>query len=146
MNGKGRGTLQKRIKQSKNESNTPMVICIGVVVGWIVTIIMCLITSAIIISGENRENLMIPSSIIIMIVSSLIIGIVISKMTQRKNVIFSIIGGCCYLVTLLSVNAMIYDGMYSGIWYHALAIMGSTLAGALVISAIPNRKNRYKIR
>lgn len=138
--------MQNRIKQSKKELNIPMVICIGLIVGWLVTIIMCLIASIMISAGENGDEIMIPSSIVIMIVSSFAISIVISKMIKNKKVVFVIIGGCCYLVSLISVNALFYDGMYSGIWDHALAIMGSSLAAGLIFSATPGRKTRYKIR
>ena len=124
-------------------SSMPVIIGVGLIVGWIITILLALAMATIISSGNDKEYLIGTSSIIAVILSSVVSAILVSKRTEHNKMIFALISGIVYFISLLCVNALFYDGTFTGVGYYALLILGASISVGLICSRKPNRKIGY---
>ena len=130
-------------KHMMKGSAMPVIVGVGLIVGWIITIVLTLAMATIISSGNDKEYLIGTSSIIAVILSSVVSAILVSKRTEHNKMIFALISGIVYFISLLCVNALFYDGTFTGVGYYALLILGASISVGLICSRKPNRKTGY---
>ncbi len=130
-------------KHMMKGSSMPVIVGVGLIVGWIITIVLTLAMATIISSGNDKEYLIGTSSIIAVILSSVVSAILVSKRTEHNKMIFALISGLVYFISLLCVNALFYDGTFTGVGYYALLILGASISVGLICSHKPNRKIGY---
>jgi putative membrane protein (TIGR04086 family) len=143
MERKGRGNMVYKQKHMINGSSMPVNIGVGLIIGWIITIVVTLAMATIISSGKDKEYLIGTSSIIAVILSSVVSAILVSKHAERNKMIYALISGIVYFVSLLCVNALFYNGTFTGVGYYALLILGASVSVGLICSRKSNRKIGY---
>lgn len=90
--------------------------------------------------GEGQAGLCVAA--ILMIASSLG-AMVAAGAAGRDRLLSCALSGLCYLIVLLSTNALFFGGQYAGVGVTVLLIMGTSLAAALL--GLFGKKHKYKI-
>lgn len=114
---------------------------IGILVSMLVMLGMMTI-AAILICGEKiRENMVYYLCAAILIVASFSGAAVTCKMAGEGSIIVSLIHAAVYILLLMIINMIAYDGAYENVGGTVLLILGSSLGAGLL--GLRNKTNRY---
>lgn len=132
-----KGTIAAKSKSA------PGSIAFGATVSLVITLIAAAIVAALIESGKISSRGMGYAVMIILMVSSLAGSLIASKRSATKKIIITVFTALCYLVELLCITALLFDGEYKGIPATALVVV----SGGIVAGLIPNKQgNGVKVR
>jgi len=130
----------KNITRNSYKENT-FNIAMSTIVALIITVIICAFETWLILAGKlNIEN--VKYSIPIIILLSTFIGSMYSKLGNNK-LYFIIISNILYLILLLLINAILYNGVFKGIGVTAVVALGGGVL-AILIKANPHRGGKGK--
>lgn len=132
---------KNRIHSKKRPSITKTIV-IGLLIGWLVTITVGVVMATIISSFGGNEKMLGPTSVAGTILASMITAWIITGAFDKNKLLFSLLGGVLYFVSLMCINIIFYDGNYEGVIYSLCMILGSSTAVGLLFT----RKRATKIR
>ncbi len=139
--------------QQKNKSKITQ-IAIGLAMGWgvaVITMLLVTILVATLVAGQKIEEGMIaPGAVAATILASFLGALFTVGKIGEKRMIYSLISGGIYYITLLCMNALFFEGTYRGLGAAALTITGSCVVVGLMGFRQKNHKNkrfnrRYKV-
>ena len=105
---------------------------IGASVSMLVTLILIAIWTTLINTGLISISKMDYYVICTLLVSAVIGSIVGAAKTNQKKMHISLLTGVLYLLLLLSITAIFFEGQYYGIGVSTLAIISGCVAALLV--------------
>lgn len=112
-------------------------------VGWVTTLGATAIIS-ILISGEYlSERSLTSASVMSTMLSASIIAIIAGRKQESGKLLWSIIGGVTYYLSLIGCNALFYDGKYKGLLASCLTILGCSLVCGLLLTRQKHQGSLY---
>lgn len=132
---------KNRIHSKKRPSITKTIV-IGLLIGWLVTITVGVVMATIISSFGGNEKMLGPTSVAGTILASMITAWIVAGAFDKNKLLFSLLGGVLYFVSLMCINIIFYGGNYEGVIYSLCMILGSSTAVGLLLT----RKRATKIR
>ena len=90
--------------------------------------------------GEGKAGLCVAA---ILTIASFLGAMVAASAADRDRLLSCALSGLCYLIVLLSTNALFFGGQYTGVGVTLLLTMGPSLGAALL--GLFGKKNKYKI-
>ena len=121
----------------------------GTTISLLVTLTMIAILALVIKSGKLSQEAMGYGVLVLLMVSSVVGAISASKSVSYPKMMVCLLTTICYLISLLCITALFFDGMYRGVPATALVV----IAGGIIAGCIPagqgsgtkrqKRKKRY---
>lgn len=119
-------------KKNGNGSTLPVGIAMGVGTGIIILLGLSALMAAL-ISGEKMS----PGSVgygvlILLMLSSFCAAAAASAKVKNKRLIVSLVTAAVYLLALLCITALFFDGMYDGVLQTGLVVLGGGAVNGLL--------------
>ena len=119
----------KRKKQSL--SGMPAGIAIGSVSALVMTLAGTMVLTAIIIGEKIQQEQMVYGVAAVILLSSFRGAWITAGIAGGKRLICALISASVYMLTLLCITALFFDGIYGDIGVTCLLIFGAAIAAAL---------------
>ena len=123
----------------KQKSDGGKSIPVGLAISWAVqlslTMGLCLLLAALILSGKARQEALGYSVPAILIVSAYMGAAVSCKLVGHHNLVLCLSSAALYLGTLLTIALLFFDGEIGAFWITALLTLGGAMAAMLICSA-----------
>ncbi len=124
---------------------------VGLALGWLAGVFVTLLTAVVataLIAGEHAgEESANTAAVAAVLVASFIGAMVAGGKIGSRRLVMCLASGGIYFLTLLCVNALLFDGHYEGLLAAALTTAGSSLVAGLVGNRQKRQKNRHgKVR
>ena len=123
----------------KQKSDGGKSIPVGLAISWAVqlslTMGLCLLLAALILSGKAGQETLAYSVPAILIVSAYTGAAVSCKLVGHHNMVLCLSSAALYLGTLLAIALLVFDGEISAFWIAALLTLGGAMAAMLICSA-----------
>lgn len=109
---------------------------VGLAMGWItqmlVTVLACVLLAMLILNGRAGWEAMGYGVMVILLLSAYLgAATACSQIGRRKLLICGISGGI-YLLTLVAMVVLFFDGRFDAIWVPALLVAGGAATAALI--------------
>lgn len=123
----------------KQKSGGAKSIPAGLAIGWamqiLLTMALCLLLAAMILSGKVGQEAL-GYSVPVIIIASAYIGVAAScKLVGHHNLVLGLSSATLYLGTLLAIALLLFDGKIGAFWVSALLALGGAMAAMLICSA-----------
>ena len=135
----------------KQKSGGAKSIPVGLAISWamqiLLTMALCLMLAALILSGKVGQEAL-GYSVPVIIIASAYIGAAAScKLVGHHNLVLCLSSAALYLGTLLVIALLLFDGKIGAFWVSALLMLGGAMAAMLICSAPKRgRGERWKKR
>lgn len=129
---------------TKQGTNIPVGIGMGMLSGIAIMLACTLILTWLLSTERITEESMRYGVLIIYILSAGIAsGVAVRQI--RQNILPVSVGICiCYILVLLGINALFFDGIYEGVGVTTLTILGTGVAVALITIKHQGRNRNYR--
>ena len=121
----------------------------GIGIGWgtsiAITILGAAVSSWLLVSEKIGESNLGYVIAILLLVSSAVGALVASSVIRQKRILVCLISGSMYFLSMLGINALFFQGVYSGVGESALLILAGSFSVALLglnNGKKPKRKKR----
>ena len=121
----------------------------GIGIGWgtsiAITILGAAVSSWLLVCEKIGESNLGYVIAILLLVSSAVGALVASSVIRQKRILVCLISGSMYFLSMLGINALFFQGVYSGVGESALLILGGSFSVALLglnNGKKPKRKKR----
>ena len=121
-------------KSMKNRGSITAAVMLGVIMSIFVTMIATVAVSAMIHREVLPETADVYGVVVILLASSYVGAKTGCRKAKNKRLMVSTLSGLCYLLVLMTITAVLFEGKYNGIGVTGLIV----LCGA-TIAALPNR-------
>ena len=121
-------------KSMKSRGSITAAVMLGVVMSIFVTMIATVAVSAMIHREVLPETAVVYGVVVILLASSYVGAKTGCRKAKNKRLMVSTLSGLCYLLVLMTITAVLFEGKYNGIGVTGLIV----LCGA-AIAALPNR-------
>ena len=128
----------KRKKQSL--SGMPAGIAIGSASALVMTLAGTMVLTAMITGEKIQQEQMVYGAAGVILLSSFLNAWITAGITGGKRLICALISASVYMLTLLCMTALFFEGIYADIGVTSLLIFGAAIAAALVG---PKRKDAH---
>lgn len=140
--------MQKRATEHLMAS-LPGRVAIGTAASIMTSLVIAVVLAMLIGHGKMSPEMMNYGVMILLMLSS-VVGAMIARIhCSSRIMIVCIVTALCYWISLLSITALLFEGMYSGVSATALVI----IAGGIIAGCLPTwqgkstkkriRKKRY---
>ena len=123
----------------KQKSGGAKSIPVGLAIGWVMQILLtmalCLMLAALILSGRVGQEALGYSVPAILIVTAYAGAAAACKLVGHHNLILCLSSAALYLGTLLAIALLLFDGEIRAFWISALLVLGGAMAAMLLCSA-----------
>lgn len=123
----------------KQKSDGGKSIPVGLAISWAVqlslTMGLCLLLAALILSGKAGQEALGYSVPAILIVSAYMGAAVSCKLVGHHNLILCLSSAALYLGTLLAIALLFFDREIGAFWITVLLTLGGAMAAMLICSA-----------
>ena len=123
----------------KQKSGGAKSIPVGLAIGWVMQILLtmalCLMLAALILSGRVGQEALGYSVPGILIVTAYAGAAASCKLVGHHNLILCLSSAALYLGTLLAIALLLFDGEIRAFWISALLVLGGAMAAMLLCSA-----------
>lgn len=123
----------------KQKSGGAKSIPVGLAIGWVMQILLtmalCLMLAALILSGRVGQEALGYSVPAILIVTAYAGAAASCKLVGHHNLILCLSSAALYLGTLLAIALLLFDGEIRAFWISALLVLGGAMAAMLLCSA-----------
>lgn len=123
----------------KQKGGGAKTIPVGLAISWVIQILLtmglCLLLAALILSGRVGQDVMGYCVPAVLIVSAYIGATASCKLVGHHYLVLCLSSAALYLGTLLAVAVLFFDGEIGAFWISALVILGSAMAALLVCGA-----------
>ena len=127
-----------------NDRNTIASITLGVVLSVMLMLMGTFVVSWL-LGHERIETDKLGISALIVTEMAAVAGSAFSAIRMRKAILPVAVGtGLGFFVIQLSVTAMLFDGQYQGVLVTLLAVVGASVAVALVVLKYLNQSKKYR--
>ena len=110
----------------------PKGIGIGLALSIATTILGTIICAWLLSTGKIQEGSIGYIAAGLILLSSILAATVSVKIIKQKRLVICLIDGAAYFLLLLSINAIFYQGMYSGVGENGLLILAGVISVALL--------------
>lgn len=108
----------------------------GLAMGWIaemlITAAACLLLAMLILNGRAGWEAMGYGVMVILLLSSYLGAAISCKLIERRKLLVCAISGAVYLLTLLAIVILFFDGSFGAVWAPAMLIAGGVTAAAFI--------------
>lgn len=126
----------------KQKSGGAKSIPAGLAIGWVMQILLtmalCLMLAALILSGRVGQEALGYSVPVILIVTAYAGAAASCKLVGHHNLILCLSSAALYLGTLLAIALLLFDGEIRAFWISALLVLGGAMA-AMLLCSVPKR-------
>lgn len=109
---------------------------VGLAIGWAVsmgiTAVACTLLTVLILSGKTGWEAMGYGAIGILLLSSYVGAAVSCSLIRHRKLLVCSLSGIIYLLSLVAVTVLLFNGEFGPIWLTGLLIAGGVAAAALV--------------
>lgn len=132
--------MTPKMKQNSALIKQPV---IGVVISVMVTVLLSAIVSWLIANDKIEMEAMDFSALVVRLLAALIGCAVAAR--GEKGLIKAVIAAIGYLVILVCINALFFDGRFTGILGGVIAV-AIGCAAAVIVNNLPKRRNGSRRR
>lgn len=132
------------VKQSIKLGNLPRGITVGLIVSMISTLIGAAIAAWLLASEKVGEGSVGYIVLILLLISGFLGAMTSCNIIKQKRLPACIISGGVYFLCLLGINALLFQGTYSGVGESALVILAGVLSAALL--GLKNDKKMKRLK
>lgn len=122
----------------------PKGIGVGLVSGIVCTILGATLGAWLLVTEKIGEGSIGYITMVLVLISSIIAALTSFKVIQQKRLPVCLLAGGANFLSLLSINALFYRGMYSGVGESALLILAGVLSVAILGLNSRNKAKRKK--
>lgn len=136
---------------NRKPSGTAKSMPAGLAFGWmaelLVTAAACLLLAMLILNGRAGWEAMGYGVMVILLLSSYLGAAISCKLVERRKLLVCALSGAIYLLTLMAIVVLFFDGSFDAIWATAMLIAGGAAAAALMhCHEAPEKSRRRKKR
>lgn len=123
----------------KQKSGGAKSIPVGLAISWamqiLLTMALCLMLAALILSSRVGQEALGYSVPVILIVTAYVGAAISCKLVGHHNLILCLSSTALYLGTLLAIALLFFDGEIRAFWISVLLVFGGAMAAMLICSA-----------
>ena len=134
------------VEKQKMFDLIPKGIGIGLTASLVCTILGAAIGAWLLTTETIGEGNLGYITMLVILFSSVVAALVSFKVIKKKRLPVCIIAGGTYFLSLLSINALFYRGMYSGVGECALLVLAGALSVAILGLNSHNKMKRKKYK
>ena len=133
------------MKRKTTGSKIPMAIAIGVIACLAISFGCTALVASLILNGAMGESLINAAVTGVYFLSAFAGSILAAVIAKEKRLLVCLLSGAIYLACVVSVNAMFFEGIYSGVlWGIVASLAGAFCAGLLGMFTKQGRGKRIK--
>jgi putative membrane protein (TIGR04086 family) len=118
--------------QSIRLKSMPRAIAIGLVVSIVITFIGAAIGAWLLSSENVGETSIGHIAVVILLLSSIAGAFMSAGIAKEKRLPVCVLTGAAYLLSLLAITSLFFEGSYSGVGECALVILAGAISAALL--------------
>ena len=132
--------MRMKKKLSGGSMGIPGGLAVGAVTSMAITLGGAAIIAALLASEKIGEGATQSLSMIIQALAAIAGALCSYSITRKMRLQVCLLSGVCYFLILLGMNALLFDGQYSGVWLSGLVI----LAGSALVAFFPTNNTRKR--
>lgn len=130
----------------KDERSMATGVAIGVLLSVMISLLLAMGTAGLITNEKLSEGGIHYFTLIITLISGMVGGLVAGKIVGSKYAVVTGLTGLVYLLVLIAVGILIFDGGFNMLWTSAVAIaVGVSISCVLCITGTGGRGKRKRL-
>lgn len=130
----------------KGERSMASGVAIGVLLSVVISLLLAMGTSGLITKEKLSEGGVHYFALIITLISGMVGGLVAGKVVGSKYAVVTGLTGLAYLLVLISVGILFFDGGFNMLWTSTVAIaVGVAVSCVLCITGTRGRGRRKRL-